>query len=226
MTIQDSIDSIHRQIGSTVTLVAVSKTHPATMVQEAYDAGQRHFGENKVQEMVDKAAALPDDIHWHMIGHLQSNKIKYIASFVYLIHGVDSLKLLQSIDKEANKVSRVIPCLLQVHIAREETKFGFSYQELLSLFESGNLASLKHIQICGLMGMATFTDDQEQICQEFHHLHSVYQQVKERWFLNVSTFNTLSMGMSDDYSIAIQQGSTMIRVGSKIFGNRVYGSLS
>ena len=226
MTIKDSIAAIQQEVGPSVTLVAVSKTHPTTLIQEAYEAGQRHFGENKVQEMVDKAALLPNDIYWHMIGHLQSNKVKYIASFVHLIHGVDSLKLLQTINKEGVKVSRVIPCLLQVHIAREETKFGFSQGELLDLFESGALSTLKNIRVCGLMGMATFTDDEAQVCSEFQLLHSVFQQLKEKWFASDFGFNTLSMGMSDDYHIAVQQGSNMIRVGSKIFGHRNYNSLS
>ena len=176
--------------------------------------------------MVDKAALLPNDIHWHMIGHLQSNKVKYIAPFVHLIHGVDSLKLLQTIDKEGAKVSRVIPCLLQLHIAREDTKFGFSQVELFDLFESGALSTLKNIRICGLMGMATFTDNEAQVSSEFQLLHSVFQQLKEKWFAFDSGFNTLSMGMSDDYHIAVQQGSNMIRVGSKIFGHRNYNSLS
>lgn len=226
MTIKDTIAAIQQEVGSSVTLVAVSKTHPVELIQEAYDAGQRHFGENKVQEMVDKAALLPNDIHWHMIGHLQSNKVKYIAPFVHLIHGVDSLKLLQTIDKEGRKVSRVIPCLLQLHIAREATKFGFSQDELLALFESGALTSLANVHICGLMGMATFTDDEEQIREEFKLLQSIYRQLKDKWFAHDPRFNTLSMGMSDDYPIAVEQGSNMIRVGSKIFGHRNYSSLS
>ncbi len=226
MTIKDTIAAIQQEVGPSVTLVAVSKTHPVDLIREAYDAGQRHFGENKVQEMVDKAALLPNDIHWHMIGHLQSNKVKYIAPFVHLIHGVDSLKLLQTIDKEGRKVSRVIPCLLQLHIAREATKFGFSHDELLGLFESGAFASLENVRICGLMGMATFTDDEEQIRDEFKLLQSIYGQLKDKWFAHDDGFNTLSMGMSDDYPIAVQQGSNMIRVGSKIFGHRNYNSLS
>ena len=225
MTIRDSIASIHQEIGHSVTLVAVSKTHPTELIQEAYDAGQRHFGENKVQELVDKAAVLPTDIHWHMIGHLQSNKIKYIASFVDLIHGVDSLKLLQAINKEGEKISRVIPCLLQLHIASEDTKFGFSKHDLLTIMESGIIDTLAYVRICGLMGMATFTYDQEQIRSEFKMLHSVFHQIKERCFAGDAQFDTLSMGMSDDDPLAIQEGSNMIRVGSKIFGHRFYDSL-
>lgn len=226
MTIKDSIASIQSEVGPEVTLVAVSKTHPVTLIQEAYDAGQRHFGENKVQEMIDKAALLPQDIHWHMIGHLQSNKVKYIASFVHLIHGVDSLKLLQTINKEGEKAGRVIPCLLQLHIAKETTKYGFSQPELITMLESEALAHLANISICGLMGMATLTDDQEQIRGEFRLLNTVFQQLRQVWFANQPEFNILSMGMSDDYPIAVEQGSNMIRVGSKIFGHRNYDSLS
>lgn len=224
MSIAENLQAIQSEIPDHVTLVAVSKTHPASVVQEAYEAGQRHFGENKVQEMVDKAQVMPDDIHWHLIGHLQRNKVKYIAPFVHLVHSVDSLKLLKEIEKRAAQQDRVINCLLQVHIADEETKFGFAPGELNEVLSSGELDEMKHICIKGLMGMATFTNDQEQVKREFAGLKQTFDQLKadfaanDRWQPEV-----LSMGMSGDYAMAIEQGSTMVRVGSAIFGARNYG---
>ena len=192
------------------------------MVQELYDAGQLDFGENKVQDLAAKAEALPSGIRWHMIGHLQTNKVKYIASFVYMIHAVDSLKLLQTINKEGEKNSRVIDCLLQVHIAEEETKFGLSESELIHLLESEAIVELKNVRIRGLMGMATFTEDSDQVKKEFRNLKRIFELVKASFFLSQDSFSELSMGMSGDYELAIEEGSTMVRVGSSIFGPRNY----
>lgn len=207
-------------MGENVTLVAVSKTKPIYMLQEAYDAGQRVFGENKVQEMVEKYELMPKDIKWHMIGHLQSNKVKYIAPFVDLIHGVDSLKLLEEINKQAKKNHRIIYCLLQFHIAQEETKFGLSLEEAESLLSGEAFSALQNIQIAGVMGMATFTDDNEQVRKEFKSLKSHFEVLRNKYFPQQNTFIEISMGMSDDYPIAMEEGSTLIRVGSKIFGSR------
>jgi pyridoxal phosphate enzyme (YggS family) len=200
-----------------VTLVAVSKTKPISDLQIAYDAGQRDFGENKVQELVDKYAVLPKDIRWHMIGHLQTNKVKYIVPFVHLIHGVDSLKLLQEIEKQASKVGRKVNTLLQYYIATEETKFGLSAEELEEIVN--NKAAFPHINFCGLMGMASFTDDQNIVSKEFSTLKNVFDTLQLTNPFGES-FKTLSMGMSGDYTIAIECGSTMVRVGSSIFGSR------
>jgi pyridoxal phosphate enzyme (YggS family) len=200
-----------------VTLVAVSKTKPISDLQVAYDAGQRDFGENKVQELVDKYAVLPKDIRWHMIGHLQTNKVKYIVPFVHLIHGVDSLKLLQEIEKQASKVGRKVNTLLQYYIATEETKFGLSAEELEEIVN--NKATFPHINFCGLMGMASFTDDQNIVSKEFSTLKNVFDTLQLTNPFGES-FKTLSMGMSGDYTIAIECGSTMVRVGSSIFGSR------
>jgi len=205
-----------------ITLVAVSKTKPVADIQELYDLGQRDFGENYVQELAEKQLLLPNDIRWHFIGHLQSNKVKYIAPFVHLIHGVDSYKLLLEIDKQARKVDRVINCLLQVHIAQEETKFGFDEQELLQAMESIHkykLANeLQHIEVTGLMGMASLTDDFEQVRKEFKYLKLLFDQCAG--LPGHSNLNTLSMGMSNDYQVAIEEGSNMIRIGSLLFGAR------
>ena len=202
------------------TLIAVSKTKPNEDIMGLYGAGQKDFGENYVQELVAKHEALPKDIRWHFIGHLQSNKIKYIAPFVHLIHGVDSLKLLQAIDKEGKKINRVISCLLQVHIAKEETKFGFDQDEVLTvaqkLFQD---RAMENVRICGLMGMASFSDDLTLVRSEFRSLNSLFEKIKELPGIP-SSFNTLSMGMSGDYAIAIEEGSNMVRVGSLLFGVR------
>ena len=201
-----------------VQLIAVSKTKPNEDIVELYELGQRDFGENYVQELVDKAATLPGDINWHFIGHLQSNKVKYIAPFVHLIHGVDSEKLLQEINKQALKFNRVVACLLQVHIATEETKFGFDAESLQELMESGRLANYPNVIIKGLMGMASFSDDQSLVQKEFTQLHDLYLQCQSK--LSSEKFNILSMGMSGDYELAIQLGSNMVRIGSLLFGAR------
>jgi PLP dependent protein len=224
MSITENLNRIKSTLPHGVTLVAVSKTKPNEAILEAYRAGQRIFGENKVQEMVAKYEILPNDIEWHLIGHLQTNKVKYIAPFVSMIHSVDSLKLLSVIDKEGERNKRVIPCLLQFHIAAEETKFGFSYSEAVELLESDEYKSMKNIQIRGVMGMATFTDDVAQVRSEFANLKSCFDRLKSSLFLEKQSFSEISMGMSDDYLLAIEQGSTMVRVGSSIFGARIYSS--
>lgn len=208
-----------------VVLVAVSKTKPAEAIRELYDLGHRDFGENYVQELVDKQAQLPTDIHWHFIGHLQSNKVKYITPFVHLIHGVDSLKLLKEINKQALKAGRVIDVLLQVHIAQEETKFGFDSAELEALLASGGaeLQTLKNVRITGFMGMASFTNNQEQVRKEFAALKGLFDRYKSTALANVQ-LSILSMGMSGDYIMAIEEGSTMVRIGSLIFGERIYAA--
>jgi len=220
--IQEEIHRIQAGLPESVRLVAVSKFHPIEALQEAYEGGQRIFGESKVQEMTQKYEALPKDIEWHFIGHLQTNKIKYMAPYVALIHGVDSYKLLSEINKQAAKAGRIIPCLLQIHIAQEETKFGFSTDECRSMLEEGNWRQLKNVQIAGVMGMATNTEDEAQIKREFSTLSAFFQEVKETYFREVSSFKEISMGMSDDYPIAIEEGSTLIRIGSRIFGARNY----
>ena len=219
-TIQQNLLNIQKNIPNHVTLVAVSKTKPVADLQEAYNAGQRIFGENKIQEMVDKHEVLPKDIEWHMIGHLQSNKVKYMASFVSLIHGVDKLKTLKEINKQANKHNRVINCLLQVKIAKEDTKFGFSFDEIKALFLSEELSELQNIKITGFMGMATFTDNQQQLQEEFSSLKSLFDEIKAK--SKNHSLTVLSMGMSGDYETAIAFGATHIRVGSAIFGARDY----
>ncbi len=208
--------------GTGVTLVAVSKTKPAEDIMAAYEAGHRDFGENKIQELRDKYPVLPKDIRWHMIGHLQTNKVKYIAPWIHLIHGVDSLKALKEINKQAVKNDRIIPCLLQMHIAEEETKFGLSEDELYAILEADELPGYKNIEIAGLMGIATYTDDEDQIRKEFRDLRNLFDKVKKEFELPNVKMKELSMGMSGDYRIAIEEGSTMIRVGSKIFGPRIY----
>jgi len=216
--IKDNLLEIKESLPSHVTLVAVSKTKPIADIQEAYDAGQRIFGENKIQEMVAKYDVLPKDIQWHMIGHLQRNKVKYMAHFVDLIHGVDSFKTLLEINKQAKKHDRVINCLLQAHIAEESTKFGLSLEEIEIILSSEEFKTLENIKVVGLMGMATFTDNQEQIQTEFTTLKSFFDKLND----NQHQLVTLSMGMSGDYKLAIDCGSTMIRVGSSIFGSRNY----
>jgi len=220
MSIQQNIKEIRTHIPAEVSLVCVSKFNPNSSILEAYESGERIFGESKVQELCGKYETLPKDIIWHFIGHLQTNKIKFIVPFVSLIHGVDSSKLLDEINKQAFKVGKVVNCLLQVHIAKEETKFGFSSNELLETMAMGNWKNLQNVQICGLMGMATYTENQEQIHQEFRGLKTLFDNVKDRYFSENDMFSTLSMGMSDDFLIAIEEGSTAVRVGSKIFGSR------
>jgi len=218
--IEQQIEHISREIPPQVQLIAVSKTKPNSAVLSAYSVGQRHFGENKVQELCDKWESLPKDIHWHIIGHLQTNKVKYIAPFIHLIHAVDSIKLLIEIDKQAKKHDRIIPCLLQFHIAKEETKFGLSYSEATEILASTAYSSLENITIVGVMGMASFVEDEEQIVTEFNELAGIFKKLKETYFKNKDSFKEISMGMSGDYPLAIEAGSTMIRVGSTIFGSR------
>ncbi|GAB5558261.1 MAG: YggS family pyridoxal phosphate-dependent enzyme [Schleiferiaceae bacterium] len=220
MSIAQNLSRISEELTEGVTLVAVSKTKPVEDLQEAYDCGQRVFGENKIQEMAAKYEQLPKDIQWHMIGHVQTNKIKYMAPFVSLVHGCDRVKVLKELNKEARKNNRVIDCLLQVHIAQEETKFGFSEEEILAFAGSEEAQSFENINIVGLMGMATFTDDKDQIEQEFRTLAQLFNSLKDKSLF--TNFSTLSMGMSGDYGLAIECGSNMVRIGSSIFGARNY----
>jgi pyridoxal phosphate enzyme (YggS family) len=220
MSIKNNLLKIKSTLPSTVTLVAVSKTKPISDLMEAYDAGQRIFGENKIQEMAEKWEAMPKDIEWHMIGHVQTNKVKFMAPFVNLIHGVDSLKLLDEINKQAQKNNRIIDCLLQIYIAEEESKFGLDEQELNEILSSATFQEMKNIRIVGLMGMATFTDNQTQIRKEFTHLKTIFDYLVAQPRTQNLESKTLSMGMSGDYQLAIECGSTMVRIGSSIFGNR------
>lgn len=222
MTIQKNIQNILSTLPEGVRLVAVSKYHPVEALQEAYDGGQRIFGESKVQEMTAKHEQLPTDIEWHFIGHLQTNKVKYIAPYVSLIHGVDSFKLLCEINRQGQRVGRTIPCLIQLHVAQEETKFGFSLDECRQMLTEGEWSALPYVSIRGLMGMASNTDDMAQVRNEFATLGKFFSQVKTEFFSDKPEFRELSMGMSDDYPIAVEEGSTLVRVGSRIFGNREY----
>ena len=215
--IRKNIEAIRATLPNRVTLIAVSKYHPIESIEEAYSAGQRDFGESKAQDLRIKQQSLPKDIKWHFIGHLQSNKIKYIASFIHLIHSIDSLRLLQEVDRHAEKKQRVISCLLQIHIAEEESKFGFSPEECLNMLEEGEWRNLKHIQIRGLMCMASNTNNAIQIKEEFLSVKRLFDIIKDKYFCNEESFDTFSAGMSDDYPIAIEAGSTHIRVGSGIF---------
>lgn len=219
MAIQENLLSIKKSLPPQVTLVAVSKTKPVADLLQAYEAGQRIFGENKIQEMTDKWEAMPKDIEWHMIGHVQTNKVKLMAPYVSLIHGVDSLKLLEEINKQALKNNRIINCLMQMYIAEEETKFGLDENELIEILKSESFKILKNIQVTGLMGMATFTDNQSQIKKEFERLKNIFERSKEFSTANFQPA-VLSMGMSGDYQLAIACGSTMVRIGSSIFGTR------
>lgn len=218
--IREQLDKLYNEIPSHVTLVAVSKTKPSSAILEAYNANQRVFGENKVQELVDKYEELPKDIEWHMIGHLQSNKVKFIAPFVSLIHAVDSFKLLKEINKQAKKNNRIVECLLQFHIAREESKFGLSFEEARDILESNEFIEMNHISIAGVMGMATFTKNEEQVRDEFRALENYFNVLKSHYFKFNDSFRHISMGMSGDYNIAIEEGSNMVRIGSSIFGAR------
>jgi len=220
MSISERIKEIRAGLPPQVRLVAVSKFHPKEAILEAYNAGQRIFGESRVQELNDKQPALPADIEWHFIGHLQSNKIKYIVPFVSLIHGVDSEKLLTEIDNVCKKQNRKVRCLLQIHIAQEESKFGFSAEECREFLDSGRWKCMAGVEICGLMGMATFTDDLTQIRREFSGLKILFDEIKQTCFAGSESFCELSMGMSDDSAIAIDEGSTLVRIGSRIFGSR------
>ena len=216
MDLKERFRTLKQTLPQNVTLVAVSKTKPVDVIQKAYDTGHRIFGENKVQEMTDKQLQLPEDIEWHMIGHLQRNKVKYIAPFVGLIHSIDSLKLLREVDKQAAKHNRCIPCLLQIKIASEDSKFGMDKATAMDLLGSDEFRDLKHVNVVGLMGMATFTEDEDQIQAEFQYLKGLFDALQPEH----PSLQILSMGMSDDYPLAIQCGSTMIRVGSKLFGPR------
>ena len=218
--INENLTAIKKSIPSHVILVAVSKTKPNELIEEAYSSGQRIFGENKAQELKNKAEVLPKDIEWHFIGHLQSNKVKYIAPYASLIHSIDSLKLLTEVNKQAQKNDRIIDCLLQFHIAMEESKFGLSLEEVEELLTSNEFSSLKNINIVGVMGMASFINNEEQVRNEFASLKHIFNQLNNGFFQRSETFKTISMGMSGDYKLAIEEGSTMVRVGSSIFGIR------
>jgi len=218
--IAENITTLKQQIPSSVKLVAVSKTKPISDIIIAYNTGQRRFGENRVQEILSKKDLLPPDIEWHLIGHLQSNKVKFIVSFINMIQSVDSFKLLRTINSEALKINRKIDCLLQIHIAEEETKFGFSMKELDEMTHSQEFVDLNNVRICGIMGMATFTDNTGQVQKEFKHLVKCFNNLKNGYFTEVPEFREISMGMSGDYNIAINEGSTIVRIGSLIFGER------
>ena len=222
--IKENLEKIKATLPESVTLVAVSKTKPVSDIQEAYDAGHRAFGENYPQEMRDKHEVLPQDIQWHFIGHLQTNKIKYIIPFVTLIHSIDTANLLEAVNKEAKKHERVVNCLLQFHIAQEQTKFGLDLEEARQLLESEAFKAMENVRICGVMGMATFTDDEVEVRNEFKHLKAIFDTLKQDYFADQPQFKEISMGMSEDYPIAIEEGATMIRVGSKIFGARHYNN--
>lgn len=220
MDIGKNITDIKSTLPESVKLVVVSKTKSPEIIEEAYRAGHKIFGENKAQELVWKYEKLPKDIEWHFIGHLQSNKAKYLVPFVNMIHGIDSLKILKTVNKEALKYGRVISCLLQFHIARESTKFGLSEEEAVDILESGVMAELKNVQIAGVMGMATFTDNSDVVRSEFRMLKSIFEKLKSAYFSGDTVFREISMGMSDDYEVAVEEGSTIVRIGSKIFGSR------
>ncbi|MGN0032531.1 MAG: YggS family pyridoxal phosphate-dependent enzyme [Candidatus Limimorpha sp.] len=222
MMIRENLETVRRTIGSGVLLVAVSKTKPIEYIQEAYESGQRVFGENHAIEMRDKHEALPKDIEWHFIGHLQTNKIKYIISFVKLIHSIDTANLLQAVNKEAAKHDIVVDCLLQFHIAEEKTKFGLSLEEAEDILNSEAYKSMANVRICGVMGMATNTDDESVVRNEFKCLKAIFDTLKVKYFSGDEAFKEISMGMSHDYQTAMQEGSTIVRIGSKIFGERTY----
>lgn len=222
MNIAENLASLRKELPAHVKLIAVSKTMLPELIRVAYDAGQRAFGENKVQELLEKQSVLPGDIEWHMIGHLQSNKVKYIAPFIHLIHSVDSLKLLSEINREGEKAGRIIGCLLQIRIAKEETKYGMTYTHAMELLNSSEYKSLKNVRIRGLMGMATFTEDNKQVSLEFKQLAGYFRMIRQQYFSTDAWFAEISMGMSGDYRLAVEAGSTMIRIGSLIFGERNY----
>lgn len=222
MNIQTNLKEVLNSLPDSVRLVAVSKFHPKEAIESAYAIGQRIFGESKVQELQEKQEALPKDIEWHFIGHLQTNKVKYIVPYIALIHAVDSYKLLAEINKQAAKVGRVIPCLLEIHIAQEESKYGFTMDSCRGMLNEGDWKSLDHVSIAGVMGMATYTDNTEEISREFNSLKMFFNELKENYFSNDSRFKEISMGMSNDYLLAVAAGSTLVRVGSHIFGERNY----
>lgn len=218
--IAGNIALIKSKLPESVKLVAVSKTVPVSDILEAYNTGQRYFGENRVQEILGKKDLLPSDIEWHLIGHLQSNKVKFVVPFVSMIHSIDSFKLLSAVNDEALKVRRVLDCLIQIHIASEETKFGFTFAELTEVIEKQYFNNLDNVRICGVMGMATFTNDKDQVRKEFEYLYKCFSILKERYFAGKPYFKEISMGMSGDYEIALKEGSTIVRIGSLIFGER------
>lgn len=220
--ISDSFNAVKNTIPENVTLVVISKTKPEGDILEVYNCGHRIFGESKVQELTPKAEKLPDDIQWHLVGHLQRNKVKFVAPFISMIHSVDSLRLLKEINKEAKKSKRIIDCLLQMHIAEEDTKFGLDRSELIELLESPQFKEFQNVRICGLMGMATFTNNTNQVKREFKGLKLLFHEIKDNYFKENEAFKEISMGMSDDYPIGIDEGSTMVRIGSAIFGERHY----
>ena len=222
MSIANNINDIRKQLPAQVRLIAVSKFKPAEDILEAYEAGQRLFGENKAQEMTAKHEVLPKDIEWHFIGHLQTNKIKYIIPFVHCIHSIDSAHLLAEVERHAAKAGRVVPCLLQFHIATEETKFGFSMEEAEEMLQSADFKSWNHVEICGVMGMASNTENSSQVRQEFRHLKNIFDHLKNNYFPQQESFREISMGMTGDYPIAVEEGSTLVRIGSAIFGARNY----
>ena len=222
MSIAENLKGVQQDLPEGVRLVAVSKFHPVEALNEAYAAGQRVFGESRVQEMCAKQEVMPADVEWHFIGHLQTNKIKYMLPFVSLIHGIDSYRLLEEVNKQAARAGRVINCLLQLYIAQEETKFGFSPEECRSMLAAGEWRNLTNVRVCGLMGMASNTDNGEQISRDFRSLHGFFNEVKAEFFAECPEFKELSMGMSHDYRLAVAEGSTLVRVGSRIFGERVY----
>jgi pyridoxal phosphate enzyme (YggS family) len=219
-SITENIFTLKHQLPSSVNLVAVSKTKPVIDIIEAYNAGQRSFGENRVQELLNKKDLLPKDIEWHLIGHLQSNKVKFIVPFISMIQSIDSYTLLNVVNSEALKVGRIVDCLLQIHIAAEETKFGFSMKELCENLQSGDMLNLRNVRICGVMGMASFTSDTDQVKKEFRYLKECFHLLKNSYFETASDFKEISMGMSGDYELAVNEGSTMVRIGSLIFGKR------
>lgn len=221
-SISENIRQILGELPAGTRLVAVSKFHPKEAIEEAYAAGQRIFGESKVQEMTAKRECLPEDIEWHFIGHLQTNKVKYIVPYVALIHGIDSLRLLEEVERQAARIGRTVCCLLQLHVAQEETKFGFSPEECRQMLAAGEWRQMGHVRLCGMMGMASNTDNVEQIRSEFCYLKKFFDEVKHTWFADDPAFRELSMGMSHDYPEAVKAGSTLVRVGSKIFGERIY----
>jgi pyridoxal phosphate enzyme (YggS family) len=220
-SIAENISNLKLQLPSTLKLIAVSKTKPVSDILEAYNTGHRYFGENRVQEFLNKKDLLPKDIEWHLIGHLQTNKVKLVVPFISMIQSVDSYKLLVNINSEAFKIERVVDCLLQIHIATEETKFGFSMPELHEILKAGNLLNLLNVRICGVMGIATFTSDIDQVKNEFRYLKECFSSLKESYFRSDASFREISMGMSGDYELALREGSTMVRIGSLIFGERL-----
>ena len=222
MGIAENIQQINNELPEGVSLVAVSKTKPNEDILEAYNAGHRIFGENKVQELTTKQQELPKDIEWHFIGHLQSNKVKYLAPFVSLIHGVDSWKLLKVINKEGQKNNRVVPCLLQFHIAEEETKFGLDLKDAEEILNNPAFQEFQFVSVRGVMGMATYTENEDQVRREFQSLKNIFLQLKDKYFADLSEFSEISMGMSGDYQLAVKEGSTIVRIGSRIFGERIY----